>query len=99
MLFQIKRRNQKRRKSIKINLTHVKGDIQGKIQKAIRKDYWNYVNGIISPEAAESGQDRDANKRFYSYIKHCKKDSLGVSSLKDPSTGGLTTVPVRSPTS
>ena len=31
MLFQIKRRNQKRRKSIKINLTHVKGDIQGKI--------------------------------------------------------------------
>ena len=67
--------------------------IQRNIQKVIRNDYWAYINGIISPEAAESGQDRDANKRFYSYIKHCKKDSLGVSSLKDPSTGGLTTDP------
>ena len=82
----------KRRNPSRYNVNKYR-DTQRKIQKAIRKDYWDYVNSIISPEAAESGQDRDANKRFYSYIKHCKKDSLGVSSLKDPSTGGLTTDP------
>ena len=32
-------------------------DIQRNIQKVIRNDYWAYINGIISPEAAESGQD------------------------------------------
>ena len=51
-------------------------------QKHERQAYWTYINGII--EAEDPEVDRPPKqKRFWNYIKSLRKDSTGVSSLKD----------------
>ena len=52
------------------------------LQKHERQAYWTYINGII--EADDPEVDRPPKqKRFWNYIKSLRKDSTGVSPLKD----------------
>ena len=50
-------------------------------QKQQRQAYWAYVQDLISPEQ-NNDEDR-GNKKFWTYIKHCKQDSSGVAPLLD----------------
>ena len=61
------------------------------VQKQVRRSYWKYIQDIILPEDTENRADN--NKRFWTFIKHCKRDSVGISPLKD-SKGELHTDPV-----
>ena len=52
------------------------------VQKSERQAYWTYINGII--EAEDPEVDRPPKqKRFWNYIKSLRKDSTGISPLKD----------------
>ena len=57
-------------------------------------EYWAYTNGILFP-AANEGKDPNENKKtHWNYVKHCKKDSIGVAPLRNPSTGILESEPI-----
>ena len=43
--------------------------------------YWTYINTIIEP--ADTADRPASQKRFWGYIKSLKKDSTGISSLKE----------------
>ena len=45
-------------------------------QKLVRQQYWDYVNDIVS------APNNQARKGFWSYIKKLKRDSVGISVLK-----------------
>lgn len=51
------------------------------IQKEMRDAYWRYVESIITPE--EHTEHQSCNKRFWTFIKHCRTDSFGIKSLCD----------------
>jgi hypothetical protein len=59
------------------------------LQKALRQAYWSYINNVLT----EGSDTQTKNKRFWTYVKHCKRDSVGISSLKDI-TGTLRTDPL-----
>ena len=63
---------------------------QRDIQKTSRREYWNYINGILYPDL-EMGGDR--NKKLWGAVKHAKKDSIGVAPLLNPTTGVKVTDP------
>ena len=63
------------------NINHYK-ESRRLVQKKFHKAYWDYVNEIVSPDKSDHG-----NKKFWSYIKHCKNDSVGVAPLLDNKTG------------
>ena len=65
--------------------------IQSQIQKKTRREYWAYINGILYPE--DNKEEKDNNKKFWTYLKHCKNDSVGVAPLRDTSTGMMATDP------
>ena len=54
-------------------------DLKHKVQKEIRRAYWTYVESIITPLETEKNK---SNKRLFTYLKHAKKDSAGVGTLK-----------------
>ena len=57
-------------------------DCKKGVQKSERQAYWTYINGII--EAEDPEVDRPPKqKRFWNYIKSLRKDSTGISPLKD----------------
>ena len=68
-------------------------DLQHRIQKRFRQEYWAYIENIICPPQATQNdkEHRNKYKRFWTYIKHNKQDSIGVASLRDPETGRLET--------
>ena len=47
-------------------------------QKITRQSYWKYIENIVTPKEEEpySGM-----KKFWTYIKHKRKDNIGISSL------------------
>ncbi len=55
-------------------------DLKGHIQKEIRKGYWSYIESLITP--IENDNEYSGLKRFWTYIKHSRKDDSGVSTLK-----------------
>ena len=65
--------------------------LQSRIQKMSRQGYWKYINSILLPE--NKSQDDGGTKRFWTYIKHCKADSVGVAPLLNKTTGERTTDP------
>jgi hypothetical protein len=89
----IKRRDRlyKRRKRSQKNFDHstVKyqnqdsklKDIKREIQKKTRRAFWVHIESIITPMENEEGK-YTCMKRFWSFIKHCKKDYEGVAPLK-----------------
>ena len=74
------------------NISKLK-DLQHRIQKRFRQEYWAYIENNICPTRATQNDKEhgDKNKRFWTYIKHNKQDSIGVASLRDPETGRLKT--------
>ena len=52
------------------------------VQKTERQSYWSYINNII--ETGEPDRDQPPKqKRFWNYIKSLRKDTTGISPLKD----------------
>ena len=52
-------------------------NIKHLVQRKIRQAYWSYVEDIISPTEIDKSP-----KRFWSYIKSKKQDSMGVAPLR-----------------
>ena len=52
------------------------------LQREIRKSYWAYIEDIIDYTAATNNDRQTKQKKFWSYIKHLRKDSTGVSPLR-----------------
>ena len=48
-------------------------------QRSIRKDYWNYVKGLITDQDDESPT---SDKRFWKFVKHQRQEGQGVAPLK-----------------
>ena len=47
---------------------------------------------MLPSEGSEDNPD-ESKKKLYSYIKHCKKDSIGVAPIRNTQTGALETEP------
>ena len=70
--------------------------LQAKVQKKFRQEYWTYVNNILTPEEGNNQPempDLKIKNNFWTYLKHCKNDSIGVAPLRDTTTGILHTDP------
>ena len=70
--------------------------LQAKVQKKFRQEYWTYVNNILTPEEGNNQPETPEpkiKKNFWTYLKHCKNDSIGVAPLRDTTTGILHTDP------
>ena len=52
------------------------------LQREIRKSYWAYIEDIIDYTADINNDRQTKQKQFWSYIKHLRKDSTGVSPLR-----------------
>ena len=60
------------------------------IQKKLRQAYWSYVDNLVTPEENDNKFSgfiplliRRGMKRFWTYIKHCKKDHTGIAPLRN----------------
>ena len=56
----------------------VKQLVQGKMRQA----YWNYIEEVISVEHVPEQNNRTNTKKFWTYIKHRKKDNSTIPGLK-----------------
>ncbi len=57
-------------------------EVKQQTQKMMRQAYWRYVEGILGKEDDTEGNNKgNGNKRFWSYIKHCKQDTTGIAPL------------------
>lgn len=54
--------------------------LKKEIQRSIRRAYWTYIEGIITP-MDEEGQT--SIKRFWTFIKHMKSEAVGISTLQE----------------
>ena len=50
------------------------------LQKFTRQAYWRYIEGIITPDDLD--RPYTGMKKFWTYIKHRRKDNSGALSLK-----------------
>ena len=73
-LEQLRKSNNK--ESIKNKLRSLKH----KIRRETRAAYWNYEETNILPETSD--EPKRGNKKLWSFIKHRKTDSIGVTPLK-----------------
>ena len=48
-------------------------------QKITRQSYWKYIENIVTPNEEEP---HSGMKKFWTYIKHKRKDNVGISPLK-----------------
>jgi len=60
--------------------------VKHQLQKEMRQAYWTHLETILTP-GEEAGEHR-CMKKFWSFIKHSRKDNIGVSSLRE---GGILT--------
>ena len=51
-------------------------------QRQLRKAYWQYVEGIVTPEVDDRAGNGNCMKRFWTYIKHKRSDSNTIPPLK-----------------
>lgn len=45
-------------------------------QREIRRSYWKYVEGIVTPDPNEG--DNEDRKRFWTFIKHKRSDGNSI---------------------
>ena len=57
----------------------------------MRQSYWSYVESVITPTEEES-KEQPGLKRFWTFIKHSRSDTSGISSLSDE-TGNKVSAP------
>ncbi len=55
-------------------------NIKHLVQKRARRAYWDYIDNLFVPKVGDN--DYSGMKRFWSYVKHKRKDYSGVSALK-----------------
>jgi len=55
-------------------------EMKAVVQKEMRRNYWTYVESIVTPTEDEDSQK--SNKRFWSFIKHCGQGSRDIPGLK-----------------
>jgi hypothetical protein len=58
-------------------------EVRCMLQMEMRRAYWDYTNDVVAEPVSSDPWDR--NKRFWTYVKHCKQDSIGISPLLDKS--------------
>ena len=51
-------------------------------QRQLRKAYWQYVEGIVTPEVDDRAGNGNCMKQFWTYIKHKRSDSNTIPPLK-----------------
>ena len=54
---------------------------KAKVQKGIRSSYWAYVEDIATSQETKASHGK-CNKKFWSFIKHSRKESSGIPDLK-----------------
>jgi hypothetical protein len=55
--------------------------LKSKLQKEIRRAYWNHIEGIILPPTPD--QTPTVSKKFYTFLKYNKTDRSGTAPLRD----------------
>jgi len=65
--------------------SHIKKfkEMKQQVQKKLRHAYWSYIENIITPQPTESNTNRNSMKRFWTYIKHKRKDNSAIPGLRD----------------
>jgi hypothetical protein len=56
-------------------------ELRRNVQKELRRAYWTYIEDIVTPK--DTDNEYSSMKRFWTYIKHKKKDSSGIPALKE----------------
>jgi hypothetical protein len=51
-------------------------------QRELRKAYWRYIDGVVTPNPDEKSSGGGTNKRFWTFIKHRKSDGNFIPPLK-----------------
>ena len=69
-------------------------ELKKTIQKELRRAYWRYIESIVTP--SEESDERSSMKKFWTYIKHKRTESSGISVLR--SDGLLHSDPVKQAT-
>jgi len=80
----IRKRDRLYRKQRKTTERHDKEnyyEMKNLVQREMRKSYWTYVEGIITPTEDEDTQK--TNKRFWGFIKNCGQGTRDIPGLKD----------------
>ena len=53
------------------------------VQRQLRRAYWSYIENIVTPTEGDDAKGENSSmKRFWTYMKHKKTDSNGISALK-----------------
>ena len=55
-------------------------DIKRKVQRELRRAYWNYIEEIVTPQ--ENDNQYTGMKRFWTYTKHKRTNCKGISPLR-----------------
>ena len=55
-------------------------DLKRSLQSETRRAYWSYVESLITPMETE-GEVHPSLKRFWTFVKHSRSDTVGISSL------------------
>ena len=51
-------------------------------QRQLRKAYWQYIEGIVTPETDDRAGNGNFIKRFWTYMKHKRSDNNTIPPLK-----------------
>ena len=84
------RLSKKRKKRPSDELDTKYRDVRNEVKRLIRKEYWNYVCNLFE-ENEKDLDSRPCMKRFWTYMKHQRSTTTGVSPLR--SEGKLVTDP------
>jgi hypothetical protein len=55
--------------------------LKAKLQRELRRAYWDHIEGIIIP--SESDTNPVVSKKFYSFLKYNKTDKTGIAPLRE----------------
>ena len=58
--------------------------LKHEIQRDKRNQYWKYLEELFQPD--ENEHPYQSMKKFWTYIKHCKKENSGISSINKEGT-------------
>ena len=75
----------KKKSNDTVHITNFKKAKQ-EVQKSLCQAYWDYISDIITPQPEDDNNSRTSTKRFWTFIKHKKKDNSSITALKDKGT-------------
>ena len=58
--------------------------LKTKLQRELRRAYWDYIEGIVLPSASDDSPY--VSKKFYTFLKYNKTDRCGTAPLRDQGT-------------